>query len=86
MKKATDLGMQLKEVTDPTGEDKTGSATDDDITLPKLKGGNTWIDFRDKIILKISRMQNRRLISLEYLIDERDRSVIRSNANLIVVP
>ena len=58
VKKATDLGMQLKEVTDPMGEDKTGSATDDDITLPKLKGGNSWIDFRDKIILKISRIQN----------------------------
>ena len=86
MKKATDLGMQLEEVTDPTREDKTGSATDDDITLPKLKGGNTWIDFRDKIILKISRMQNRRLISLEYLIYERDRPVIRSTANLIIVP
>ena len=41
VKKITDLRMQLEEVTDPTGEDKTGSATDDDITLPKLKGGNT---------------------------------------------
>ena len=59
VKKATDLGIQLEEVTDPTGEVKIGSATDDDITLPKLKEGNTWIYFRDKIILKISRMQNR---------------------------
>ena len=65
--------MQLKKVTDPTGEDKTGSVTDDDITLSKLKGGNTWIEFRDKIILKISWMQNCQLISLEYLIDESDR-------------
>ena len=80
------MGMQLKEVTDPMEKDKTDSATDDNITLPKLKGGNTWIDFRDKIILKILRMQNRRLISFEYLIDERDRPVIKSNANLIVIP
>ena len=84
--RATELGMQLDEVLDPSGEESSGAKEDDDITLPKLKGGNTWIDFRDKIILKISRMHNRRLVSLDYLLDETERQVTRGNANLIVVP
>ena len=86
VQRATSLGMQLEEIIDPFGEDKNATNTDDEITLPKLRGGNTWIEFRDKIILKISKMQNRRLISLEYLIDESVRPVTRANANLIVVP
>jgi hypothetical protein len=85
MRKATSLGMQLEEIIDPTNEDKTPKSGEDEITLPKLKGSNTWIEFRDKIVLKITRMQNRRLISLEYLIDETSRQVSRTNANLITI-
>ena len=83
VRKATSLGMQLEEIIDPLSEDKIPTNGEDEITLPKLKGGNTWIEFRDKIVLKISRMQNRRLISLEYLIDESIRPVARVNANLV---
>jgi len=85
MRKATSLGMQLEEIIDPTNEDKTPKSGEDEITLPKLKGSNTWIEFRDKIVLKITRMQNRRLISLEYLIDETSRQVSRANANLVTI-
>ena len=83
--RATSLGMQLEDIIDPSSEDKTTTKGDDDIQLPKLKGGNTWIEFRDKMVLKISKMKNRRLVSLEYLIDESERPVNRANANLMVV-
>ena len=83
---ATTLGRLLDKINDVSTKDDGSSKKDDDeITLPKLKGGGTWIDFRDKAIIKVARLKNRRSVSLEYLLDETERRVSRQNATLISV-
>lgn len=84
--KAISLGRLLDELNDVASKDEaSGKKDDDDVTLPKLKGAGTWIDFRDKAVIKIARLKNRRSVSLEYLLDETERQVARQNANLIAV-
>lgn len=82
---AIELGRLARELHDPnpSSDDKK---SEDEVTLPTLKGAANWIDFRDKITIKISKMRNRRGISLEYLIDDTERAVRRSNAAYIQVP
>jgi len=84
--KATSLGRLLDEIDDVlVKDDGSSKKVDDEVILPKLKGAGTWIDFRDKAIIKIARLKNRRSVSLEYLLDETARQVNRQNANLIDV-
>ena len=83
---ATTLGRLLDKINDVSTKDNGSSKKDDDeITLQKLKGGGTWIDFRDKAIIKVARLKNCRSVSLEYLLDETERRVSRQNATLISV-
>ena len=84
---ATQLGTLARELTSPTDHnDDSNSIKSEDVTLPTLKGTSNWIDFRDKISIKIGALENRRGISLKYLLDDTVRQVLRSNANYIQVP
>ena len=82
---SVELGRLAQELHDPdsSSDDKK---PEDDVTLPTLKGAINWIDFRDKMIIKISKLRNRRGISLEYLLDDTERQARRANSAYIQVP
>ena len=84
---ATEIGALAQDLSSPgdSAEDDSDIKSDD-ITLPTLKGTSNWIDFRDKIVIKIGILKNRRGISLKYLIDDTPRQVLRANANFLEIP
>ena len=66
---------------------KTAESNNDDetdIDLPKLKGGSTWIPFRDAFSHKLRDPLNNRGFSMIYLVDETIRQVTHGNATMLV--
>ena len=82
-----ELGRMAREGldSDPASDDAK-SNKEDEVSLPKLKGAANWIDFRDKFVIKIEKIKNRRGISFKYLLDETVREVTRANADYLTVP
>ena len=83
LQKATDLNDICSQLYSSSNQADSNENEDDEVTLPKLKGSTNWIDFRDKFLIKLSKLKNKRLISLSYLIDESPRRVGHANANYV---
>lgn len=58
------------------------SDDDVDVTIPKLTGHGNWVDFRDKITMKLSQTMGTRGIPLDYILDDTVRNALRANAAL----
>ena len=56
-----------------------------ELSLPKLKGGTNWIDYRDAFLLKLQSIESARGFPLSYLIDDTRRQVRHANAAYIEV-
>ena len=85
LQKATELDLVCSQSKSSTASTDAESSNDDEITLPKLKGSNNWIDFRDKFLIKLSKLKNKRNISLSYLVDDHPRQATHGNANYVQV-
>ena len=46
---------------------------EDDTKVPELQGAHTWVDFRDKFMMKLSKVKGVRGTSLAYVIDQTTR-------------
>ena len=56
-----------------------------EISLPKLKGGANWIDYRDAFVLKLQAIESARGFPLSYLIDDTPRQIRHANAAYLEV-
>lgn len=56
-----------------------------EVIIPELTGSSTWVNFRDKFLMKLSLIKGARGIPLDYVLDDTPRPVIRRNTPLIEV-
>ena len=45
----------------------------DDVKIPQFKGHNNWIEFKQKLILKISLIKSATSFTLDYIVDTTER-------------
>ena len=55
---------------------------DVEVDIPTLTGHSNWVDFRDKLTMKLSQTMGTRGIALDYILDDTVRAALRANAAL----
>lgn len=83
LQKAVQLDITCSQLKTNASTKESTDKDDDEVTLPKLKGSINWIDYRDKFLIKLSKLKNKRLISLSYLVDDTPRVATHGNANYV---
>ena len=83
--KATQLDLACSQHKTSSNSTDSESKEDDDVVLPKLKGSINWIDFRDKFLIKLAKLRNKRNISLSYLVNNHPRQANHGNANYVQI-
>ena len=68
--------LEFRKIADKDKEDA-------EVTIPTLTGASDWINFREKLLLKLSLTIGSRGFPIDYVVDPTVRSVERANAALI---